>query len=76
MLWGSAQFASIRQEPFDELVATAVKASRDHVVEDCMLLSSERDTTEVGDQWFFVLAAVNRDFEAFHGPVGVCAVER
>jgi hypothetical protein len=35
-----------------------------------MLLSSERDTTEVGDQWFFVLAAINRDFEAFHGPVG------
>ena len=35
-----------------------------------MLLSSERDTTEVGDQWFFVLAAINRDFEAFHSPVG------
>src|SRR5262249_39186516 len=35
-----------------------------------MLVSSERDTTEVGDQWFFVLAAINRDFEAFHGPVG------
>ena len=35
-----------------------------------MLLSSERDTTEVGYQWFFVLAAINRDFEALHGPVG------
>ncbi len=35
-----------------------------------MLLSSERDTTEVGDQWIFGLAAINRDFEAFHGPVG------
>ena len=35
-----------------------------------MLVSSERDTTEVGDQWFFVLAAINRDFEAFHRPVG------
>jgi hypothetical protein len=29
-----------------------------------MLVSSERDTTEVGGQWFFVLAAINRDFEA------------
>jgi hypothetical protein len=69
MLLGSAKFASIRQEPFDELVATAIKAPRDNVVEDCVLLSSERDTTKVGDQWFFVLTAVNRDFEAFHGPV-------
>src|SRR5262249_1316884 len=45
------------------------KAEREAVVEDCMLVSSERDTTEVGDQWFFVLAAINRDFEAFHRPV-------
>lgn len=67
---GSAQFAGVRQEPFDKLVATAVKAEREAVVEDCMLVSSERDTTEVGDQWFFVLAAINRDFEAFHRPVG------
>jgi hypothetical protein len=35
-----------------------------------MFLSSESDTTEVGAQWFFALAAVNRDFEALHGPVG------
>ena len=35
-----------------------------------MFLSSERDTTEVGAQWFFALSAVNRDFEALHGPVG------
>ena len=70
MLLGSAKFASIRQEPFDELVATAVKAERDAVVEDCMLVSSERDTTEVDYQWFFVRAAINRDFEALHGPVG------
>jgi len=70
MLLGSAQCAGIRQEPFDARVATAVKASRDHVVEDGGLLSSERDTTEGGSQWLFVLAAVHRDFEALHGPVG------
>jgi hypothetical protein len=51
-------------------MATAVKAEREAVVEDCMLVSSERDTTEGGDQWFFVLAAINCDFEAFHRPVG------
>ena len=70
VLLGSAKFAGIRQEPFDALVATAVKASRDGVVEDGVLLSSERDTTEGGSQWFVVLATVNRDLEALHGPVG------
>ena len=67
---GSAQCAGVRQEPCDALVAPAVKASGEAVVEECMRVSSERDTTAGGAQWFGVLAAIPRDFEAWHGPVG------